>query len=55
MNAESINIDDSSAAVVRTNKSPDSIKLTFRVPNAGTIIMKEGYLLDMSVLVLAWA
>ncbi len=37
LNAEQIEVNASSATVVRTNKSPSSIELTFRVPMANSV------------------
>lgn len=37
LNAEEIEVNASSATVVRTNKSPSSIELTFRVPMANSV------------------
>lgn len=37
LNAEKIDVNASSALVVRTNKSPDSVELTFRVPMANSV------------------
>lgn len=37
LNAEKIDVNASSALVVRTNKSPESIELTFRVPMANSV------------------
>lgn len=37
LNAEKIDVGASSATVVRTNKSPDTIELTFRVPMANSV------------------
>ena len=37
LNAEEIQVNASSATVVRTNKSPSSIELTFRVPMANSV------------------
>lgn len=37
LNAEKISVGASSAIVVRTNKSPDTVELTFRVPMANSV------------------